>query len=158
VGAVGLREATAADVPAIVALLADDILGAERESLNDWEPYAAAFAAIQADANQLLMVAERDGQLVGTFQLSFIPGLSHRGATVAQVEGVRVATNERGHGLGTWMMRWAIAEAERRGCRIVQLTSHASRTDAHRFYEKLGFAQSHVGFKLTLDPEGTTQH
>lgn len=149
---VGIREAMAADIPAIVGLLADDRLGAQRESLDDLAPYEAAFATMRADPNQLLMVAERDGQIVGTFQLTFIPGLSHRGATRAQVEGVRVAASERGTGLGTRMMRWAIAESERRGCRMLQLTSDASRTDAHRFYEKLGFAKSHVGFKLTLNP------
>lgn len=107
-------------------------------------------SSVDADPNQLLVVADRAGVAVGTLQLSFLPGLSHRAATRAQIEAVRVRASERGTGLGTQLITWAIEEAHRRGCRMVQLTSDASRTDARRFYERLGFAASHGGFKLTL--------
>jgi GNAT superfamily N-acetyltransferase len=145
-----MRRATEADVPAIVALLADDELGAKRESLNDIEPYLAAFAAIDADPNQLLVVAELDGKIVGTMQLTFIRGLSHRGAIRSQIEAVRIASDLRGQGHGTTLIAWAIEEARRRNCYLVQLTSNKSRIDAHRFYTRLGFTQSHAGFKLQL--------
>lgn len=145
-----LRDATAADLPVIVAMLADDKLGATREDAADLAPYAAAFAEVEADPNQRLIVAERAGEVVGTFQLSFIPGVAQRGLKRAMIESVRVATGERGSGLGTQMMRWAIEEARSAGCRQVQLTSNAERPDAHRFYERLGFVPSHVGFKMKL--------
>jgi GNAT superfamily N-acetyltransferase len=145
-----LRDATAADLPAIVAMLADDKLGSTREDPEDMAPYLAAFAELEADPNQRLIVAERDGTAVGTFQLSFIPGVAQLGLKRAMIESVRVATTERGSGLGTLMMRWAIDEARSAGCRQVQLTSNAERPDAHRFYERLGFVPSHVGFKLKL--------
>ncbi|MEV6282685.1 GNAT family N-acetyltransferase [Kribbella sp. NPDC051770] len=145
-----LRPATRADLPAIVTLIADDQLGSTRESLDDLTPYETAFAALEADPNQLLMVADRNGEVVGTFQLTFIPGLSRRGATRSQIEAVRVAASTRGTGLGRTMMQWAITESRRRGCSLVQLTSDKSRTDAHRFYTNLGFTMSHEGFKLTL--------
>jgi GNAT superfamily N-acetyltransferase len=146
-----LRDATAADLPAIVALLADDKLGSTREDLEDLTPYFEAFAELEADPNQRLIVAVRDGTMVGTFQLSIIPGVSQRGLKRAMIESVRVAATERGSGLGTWMMRWAIDEARLAGCRQVQLTSNAERPDAHRFYERLGFVPTHVGFKLKLE-------
>lgn len=145
-----IRPATVADVPAIVAMLADDYLGATRETPDDLAPYLGAFDVLSADPHQLLVVADRAGEPVGTLQLSFLPGLSHRGATRAQVEAVRVRGSERGTGLGTRLITWAIEESGRRGCRMVQLTSNASRADARRFYERLGFTASHVGFKLTL--------
>jgi len=145
-----MRRATEADVPAIVTLLADDELGAKREFPNDIAPYLAAFAAIDADPHQLLDVAELDGEIAGTMQLTFIRGLSHRGATRAQIEAVRIASDLRGQGLGTTLIAWAIEEARRRNCSLVQLTSNNSRTDAHRFYTRLGFTQSHAGFKLQL--------
>lgn len=144
------RKARAADVPAIVAMLADDPLGAGRETPDDPRPYLAAFERISADPNQLLVAAERDGQVIGTLQLTFIPGLSRRGASRALIEAVRVHASERGSGLGTRLIRWAADEARRHGCTIVQLTSDATRTDAHRFYTGLGFVASHVGFKLPL--------
>ena len=146
-----LRDATPADLPAIVAMLADDKLGSTREDTEDMAPYEAAFAEVEADPSQRLIVAERDGVVVGTFQLSFIPGVAQRGLKRAMIESVRVATTERGSGLGTQMMRWAIEEARGAGCKQVQLTSNAHRPDAHRFYERLGFVPSHVGFKLKLD-------
>lgn len=143
------RAATAADVPAIVALLADDVLGATRETPGD-PAYGAAFAAIAADANQMLAVADVGGRVVGCLQLTFIPGLSHRGAWRGQIESVRIGADQRGGGLGRRMIGWAIEHCRARGCTFVQLTSNAARTDARRFYEGLGFEASHVGFKLTL--------
>ncbi|WP_369806813.1 MULTISPECIES: GNAT family N-acetyltransferase [Amycolatopsis] len=144
-----IRRARRADVEEIVAMLADDHLGARREQPGD-PGYLRAFEAIAADPNQLLAVAERDGALVGTLQLTFIPGLSRRGATRALVEAVRVRGDQRGNGLGATLMEFAVEEARRRGCAMVQLTSDASRVNAHRFYERLGFEASHVGFKLML--------
>jgi N-acetylglutamate synthase-like GNAT family acetyltransferase len=144
-----IRRARAEDVPAIVALLADDALGATRESPDDLAPYRTAFKAIDADPNQHLVVAERDGRIVGCLQLTVIHGLSRRAATRAIIESVRVGSGERGSGLGTTMITWAIEESRRLGVNLLQLTSDKSRTDAHRFYERLGEA-SHVGFKLQL--------
>jgi GNAT superfamily N-acetyltransferase len=144
------RPATQADVAAIVSLLADDVLGARRESPEDLTPYERAFALIDADPHQYLVVAERDGRVVGTLQLSLIAGLSRRGAVRAQIEGVRVASSERGTGLGGQLIQWAIDEARARGCVLVQLTTDKSRADAHRFYEKFGFTASHEGYKLAL--------
>ena len=150
-GEATIRRATAADVPAVVALLADDELGAQRERPGD-PAYARAFEAIAADAHQWLMVADADGEVVGTLQLTVIPGLSHRGMTRAQVEAVRVSASQRGTGLGTRMLEWAVGTARELGCGMVQLTSNASRADARRFYERLGFEASHTGFKLALRP------
>jgi ribosomal protein S18 acetylase RimI-like enzyme len=143
------RRATEDDLPAIVALLADDVLGAAREAPGD-PAYAAAFAAIAADPNQLLAVAEQDGRILGCLQLTFLPGLSHRGAWRGQVESVRVAADQRGTGLGRRFLEWAVAQCRARGCAMVQLTTDKSRADARRFYESLGFAASHDGMKLTL--------
>ncbi|AJP71463.1 GNAT family N-acetyltransferase [Sphingomonas hengshuiensis] len=147
-----LRDATPADLPAIVALLADDAVAHEREdpSLPLDPAYRAAFDAIDADPNQRLIVAELDGAVMGTMQLSFLPGLSFRGAWRGQIEAVRVATALRGGGHGSAMIDWAVAECRARGCNMVQLTSHRTRTDAHRFYERLGWDRSHIGFKLHL--------
>lgn len=147
---VSIRPATVADVGAVVALLADDDLGAARETPDDLEPYLRTFELVERDPAQLLVVADQGGEVVGTLQLSLIPGLSRRGATRALIEAVRVASSQRGNGLGRRLIQWAIEEAKRRGAVMVQLTSDASRTDAHRFYERLGFTASHVGFKLPL--------
>ncbi|SEP06905.1 GNAT family N-acetyltransferase [Actinacidiphila rubida] len=147
-----IRAAGAGDVAAIVALLADDELGRLRESPEDLRPYEAAFAEIAGDPQHVLAVAERDGMVVGTAQLTYLPGLSHRGATRAQIEAVRIGSAARGTGLGSTLITWCVEQARERGCAMVQLTSDAGRTDAHRFYERLGFRASHVGFKLTLDP------
>lgn len=147
-----IRSAVADDIPAIVAMLADDPLGATRESPDDMEPYRTAYERLRSDPNQFLMVAERDGTVVGTLQLTVVPGLSRRGSTRSVIEGVRVHGSERGQGLGRLLMEWAIEESRKQGCRLVQLTSDAARPDAHRFYEQLGFTGSHVGFKLPLNP------
>ena len=149
-GDLEIRPATADDVAAIVAMLADDPLGAQRESPDDLTPYLTALERLAADPNQHLMVAVREGSVVGTLQLSIIPGLSRRGATRSIIEAVRIHGAERGSGLGTRLIEWAIDESRRQGCQLVQLTSDSSRTDAHRFYERLGFTASHVGFKLPL--------
>jgi GNAT superfamily N-acetyltransferase len=148
-----VRRATAGDVRAIVALLADDDIGATREAGPDASlaPYQAAFEAIDADPRQLLLViTAEDDAVAATMQLTFIPGLGRRGALRAQIEAVRVGRGYRSHGLGEAMITWAIGEARRRGCHLVQLTSDKRRTGAHRFYARLGFAASHEGFKLQL--------
>ncbi|MEU6700358.1 GNAT family N-acetyltransferase [Pseudonocardia sp. NPDC046786] len=145
-----IRRAVEADVAAVAALLADDGIGAGRESADDLAPYLAAFATVDADPSELLVVAERDGAVVGTLQLSLLPGLSRRGALRAQIEGVRVAGTAQGAGLGETLLRWAVDEARRSGCALVQLTSDARRTEAHRFYQRLGFEASHLGYKLSL--------
>jgi GNAT superfamily N-acetyltransferase len=145
-----IRRATAADLPAIVALLADDEIGAARETPDDLGPYQRAFDLIDADRHEFLAVADRDGEVIGTLQLSMLPGLSRAGAFRAQVEGVRVAATARGSGLGETLLRWAVDEARGRGCVIIQLTSDKARSAAHRFYERLGFSATHEGFKLAL--------
>ncbi len=144
-----IRRATRADVPAIVAMLADDALGVSRERPGD-PVYEAAFDAVTADPNQLLVVAEVAGEPAGTLQLTFIPGLSRLGAVRAQIEAVRIRSDQRGSGLGGELVGWAVDTARERGCALVQLTTDVSRADAHRFYERLGFRASHVGMKLAL--------
>ncbi|MFE9426155.1 GNAT family N-acetyltransferase [Kitasatospora sp. NPDC006697] len=145
-----IRPATREDIPAIVALLAEDAKGATRETPEDLTPYHAAFDRLEADPHQHPTVAERDGEVVGTLQLSVIPGLSRAGTTRTIIEAVRIKAAERGNGLGTQLIRWAVEESGRLGAGLVQLTSDSSRADAHRFYERLGFTGSHVGFKLQL--------
>ncbi|MGW0332410.1 N-acetyltransferase family protein [Streptomyces sp. NPDC003011] len=149
-GDLEIRPATTDDIPAIVAMLADDPLGAQRESPDDLTPYLAALDRIVSDPHQHLVVAARADRVVGTLQLTVIPGLSRRGSTRSLVEGVRVHADERGSGLGTQLIEWAIDASRRQNCQLVQLTSDSTRTDAHRFYERLGFTASHVGFKLHL--------
>ncbi|MBA2945408.1 GNAT family N-acetyltransferase [Streptomyces himalayensis] len=145
-----IRAATAEDIPAIVGMLADDPLGAQRESPDDLQPYTTAYARLAGDPHQHLVVAVRDGRVVGTLQLTIIPGLSRRGSTRSIIEGVRIHADERGSGLGSRLIEWAVDESRRQDCQLVQLTSDATRTDAHRFYERLGFTASHVGFKRPL--------
>lgn len=147
------RKAHSGDLPAIVALLADDPLGAAREIAAERpdRAYLDAFAAIDADSNQLLAVAiDDDDRVIGCLQLSFIPGLSRTGMWRGQIESVRIAANHRGSGLGAAMIEWAVEQARARGCGLVQLTSDKQRPDAIRFYEKLGFVASHEGLKLDL--------
>ncbi|MGW5703640.1 N-acetyltransferase family protein [Amycolatopsis japonica] len=143
-----IRQARREDVAAIVGMLADDQIGSTRDSADDLTPYLNAFEQIDADPAQLLIVADDDGEAVGTLQLSIIPGLARKGALRGQIEAVRVRSSHRGSGLGGELMRWAIDESRRRGCALVQLTSDVKREDAHRFYERLGFEATHTGFKL----------
>ena len=146
-----LRRAVADDVPALVALLADDPLGRSREAAEDLHPYRRAFAEVDADpAHLLVVVTERAGAVVGTLQLTVLPSLARQGARRAQLEAVRVHRDHRSAGLGSALVRWAVDEARDRGCSLVQLTSDARRPGAHAFYERLGFTPSHVGFKLDL--------
>ncbi|MCX4675757.1 GNAT family N-acetyltransferase [Streptomyces sp. NBC_01433] len=145
-----IRPAVIADLAAVVAMLADDPLGAQRESPDDLTPYRAAFQRLAEDPNQHLVVAVREDRVVGTLQLTVVPGLSRRGATRSIIEGVRIHGDERGGGLGTQLIQWAVDESRRQDCQLVQLTSDVTRTDARRFYERLGFTASHVGFKLAL--------
>lgn len=131
-------------------MLADDPIAASREGDPSDEVYLTAFEAIDADPRQELVVAEADGDVVGTMQITYLPGLSRKGGERALVEAVRVAASMRGQGLGRTMMQWAVDRARERGCLLVQLTSDKARADAHRFYTSLGFVDSHVGFKLML--------
>lgn len=146
------RTAVRADVPVIVSLLADDELGATREIVGEEvdAAYWAAFEAIDADPRNLLVVAEQDGEVVGTLQLTFIPSLTRGGAERAEIEGVRIRADRRGSGLGRAMLAWAVEQARQRGCGLVQLTTDKRRGAAHRFYSGLGFQASHEGMKLPL--------
>jgi ribosomal protein S18 acetylase RimI-like enzyme len=147
------RTAEADDLPAIVALLADDPLGAQRERVDDPLPesYGRAFAAIERDANNELRVAELDGQVVGVLQITFLPSLTYQGSWRAQIEGVRTARSVRGRGVGRGLVDNAIERARAAGCRLIQLTTDKARPDALRFYEALGFRASHEGMKRSLD-------
>ncbi|WP_230594638.1 GNAT family N-acetyltransferase [Rhodococcoides fascians] len=148
-----VREAVASDLESIVAMLVDDALGVTRESADDMDGYRAAFDDISSDPRNLQVVAVHGDEVVATLQLTVIPGLARGGALRAQIEAVRVDARWRNRGLGGALITWAIDEAEQRGCALVQLTSDVRRTDAHRFYTRLGFVDSHVGYKMHL---GTT--
>lgn len=149
-GPVPLRTASLADLAAIIELLSDDPLGRDREQPGQQLAYRRAFEAIDADPAHLLLVAGRPGEVLATGQLTLLPGLSRGGMLRAQLEAVRVRADLRGSGLGASLVGWVVAEARRRGCGLVQLTSDKQRADAHRFYLRLGFTPSHEGFKLTL--------
>ncbi|MFI6263976.1 GNAT family N-acetyltransferase [Micromonospora sp. NPDC051006] len=144
------REAVRADLPAVLALLADDVLGRTRDVTEIDAPYERAFADVTADPRNHLIVTEADGELVGCLQITYIPGLGRHGAERSLIESVRVRSDLRGAGLGRQMMTWAIDQARQRGCGLVQLTTDKSRHDAHRFYLSLGFVASHEGMKLPL--------
>jgi ribosomal protein S18 acetylase RimI-like enzyme len=146
------RAAVPADLETIVAMLADDPLGGAREQRIGPLPdaYRAAFAAIQADPNNDVLLACHGNEIVGTLQLTFTPSLSYMGGWRATIESVRTVSTMRGSGIGSALVRHAIERARARDCVLVQLSSHASRKDAQRFYERLGFAPSHVGMKLLL--------
>ncbi|MBZ9854267.1 GNAT family N-acetyltransferase [Mesorhizobium sp. CA13] len=146
------RKALASDLPVLVAMLADDPLGAAREdaSLPLAQGYVDAFNAIDADPNQLLAVAVDGADVVGTLQISFLAGLSRKGAWRGQIEAVRVAGQRRSEGIGRLMIEWAVDQCRARGCGLVQLTTDRTRADAHRFYESLGFNGTHLGYKKTL--------
>lgn len=144
------REAVHADLPAVVALLADDVLGRTRDRAVVDEAYERAFAAVDEDPRNLLVVAEEEGEVVAVLQVTYIPGLGRHGAERALVESVRVRADRRGHGLGEALMTWVVDRARERGCALVQLTTDKQRSDARRFYERLGFVASHEGMKLML--------
>jgi ribosomal protein S18 acetylase RimI-like enzyme len=145
------RDATAADLPAVVALLHDDVLGAGREDPDD-PAYARAFAAMQSQPGNRLLLALDGAEVVGCLQLILIPGLSHRGTIRAELESVRTASTRRGEGIGAALVRHALSEARAAGAGLAQLTSNATRADAHRFWLAQGFAQTHAGFKMSLGP------
>jgi GNAT superfamily N-acetyltransferase len=147
---VRLRRAVVDDVPALVQLLSDDAISGGRET-DDLEPYERAFARIDADPAQLLVVGDVDGEPVCTLQLTVIPGMSRAGALRGQVEAVRVRSDLRSRGIGDALLRWAVDELRSRGCAFAQLTTDKRRTDAHRFYARLGWTASHEGFKLPLE-------
>ena len=146
------RRATRADLEAIVDMLVDDMIGKGREDgsrpLN--ARYVAAFEAIARDENQFLLVVEEAGEIVGSLQLSFIPGIARLGMWRGQIEGVRIKSTKRGSGLGHKMFDWAIARCRDKGCELVQLAMDKTRLDTLRFYESLGFKASHEGMKLDL--------
>lgn len=149
------RDATREDLPRLVGLLANDHLGSKRERFEDPLPdcYHLAFDAIDSDPNNRLVVVEHDSAIVGTLQLTFIPNLTYQGGIRAQIEGVRVDDAYRSQRIGRRLFEWAIEEARRHGCHMVQLTADKTRPDAHRFYESLGFTASHLGMKLHLEKE-----
>ena len=148
------RPATLGDLPAIVALLDDDenSKGREDPSLPLDARYIAAFGAIDRDPNQESIVAELHGRIVGTMQLTYIPGIAFRGAWRGVIEAVRVASDVRGQRIGAEMIAWAVERCRARGCDFAQLMSMRTRENAHRFYERLGWTKSHYGFKLKLKP------
>jgi len=145
-----LRDARRDEVGPILGLIAEDQLEAARERPDDLAPYLAAFDAIAGHPDNRLLVWEEGGEVLGCLQLTFIPGLSRRGAWRAQVEAVRVARARRGGGIGARMMQAAVALARERGCSLMQLTTDKRRPEAHRFYARLGFVASHEGMKLPL--------
>jgi GNAT superfamily N-acetyltransferase len=144
-------EATAADLEQVISLLRGDALGRVRETAP-MAAYRVAFDEVSSDPNQLLVVGRSDGSVVATLQLTIIPNLSRGGTRRAQLEGVRVDAGWQGRGLGRRMVEWAIDAARDRGCGLVQLTTDHRRPDALRFYESLGFVNTHHGMKLTLQP------
>ena len=146
------RMARREDLPDIVRMLADDELGSQREKNEIPLPhsYKIAYDQIETDPNHQLIVAELKGKVIGTLHLIFLPSISYQGGLRAQIESVRVDRQCRSQGIGSEMMKWAIVRARERGAHIVQLTTHKSREDAHRFYERQGFQKSHVGMKMYL--------
>ncbi|MDE5464361.1 GNAT family N-acetyltransferase [Bradyrhizobium sp. CSS354] len=147
---VSIRPARRGDVAAIVAMLADDRLGSARERVEDPLPpsYYEAFARVERDQNLQLVVAESEGRVVGCLQLAILPGLSSQGGLRGLLEDVRVASDCRSRGIGEQLVQWAVTEAKARGCNLVELLTHQTRTDAQRFYKRLGFTASHVGMTV----------
>ena len=146
------RNATKSDVPTIIELLADDKLGSKREKAKgeSLDPYYSAFLEIESDKNNELIIVEFENEVVGTFQLTFIPSLTRQGRKRAQIEGVRVKSSRRGTGVGRKMFEWAIQRSKEVGCKMAQLTSDKKRPEAHKFYSSLGFQPTHEGYKLVL--------
>lgn len=146
-----IRDAAPEDLEAVLALLAEEAIREVREDVADLRPYAAALAEIQAALHSTVLVGELDGVLVATAQVSWLRRLMYRGGLVCSIESVRVSSEHRGRGLGTALLLEILADARRRGCARAELTSNAARADARRFYERIGFTASHVGFKLYLE-------
>lgn len=147
------RAATRADLPFMVALIAeDDVSDVRMDDPTDpsGPAYVAGFEAIEADPNQVLIIAEREGKPIGTLQITYLPGIARKGMWRGLIESVHIIPPERSKGYGGQMIRWAVEQCRERGCGMVQLTSNKKRIDAHRFYQRLGFDQSHEGFKLFL--------
>ncbi|NVE94260.1 GNAT family N-acetyltransferase [Altererythrobacter lutimaris] len=147
-----IRDATEQDLPYIVGLIDSDAVSAKRDPAMpaDEADQREGFDAIAGDPNHRLLIAEVEGKPVGSFQLSYIPGVSRQGAWRGQIESVRVHPDHQSKGIGGAMLEWAVEECRKRGCGLVQLTSDTTREDAHRFYERLGFKPTHTGFKLKL--------
>ena len=146
------RTAQLDDLEVLVNMLADDPLGAQREraQLPLVKTYLDAFAAIETDPNNELIVAVQAEQIIAMLQLTFIPYLTYQGSWRCLIEGVRVHQDFRGQGVGKKVFQWSIKRAQERGCHLLQLTSDKQRPDAIRFYQSLGFVASHEGFKLKL--------
>jgi len=147
-----IRRAREADLPALIALFAADDVGGHGDTTDEsaYEDYLRAFNVIDASQSEQLFVADIEGEVVGTFEIMFSRTLTGRGSLSMVVEAVQTRSDLRGKGIGARMIEYAVEEARRRDCRTVQLTSNMARTDAHRFYERLGFAKSHFGFKMKL--------
>ncbi|CAD7028970.1 acetyltransferase [Pseudorhizobium halotolerans] len=147
-----IRRARERDLPALIAIFASDAVGGHGDTTasDAYDDYLKAFTAIDLSPNERLFVAERSGDIVGTFQIMFNRTLTGRGGLSMIIEAVQTRADTRGQGIGAMMIDYAVSEARRRGCRLVQLTSNMARQDAHRFYERLGFARSHFGFKMKL--------
>ena len=149
---VAIREATENDLNALIALFADDPVGGHGDTTDPaaLSDYLAAFQRIAASPNESLYVATVDGAVVGTFQTMVTTTMTARGASSLIIEAVQTRADMRGRGIGAQMIGFAVEKARISGMRLVQLTSNAARKDAHRFYERLGFAPSHIGFKMKL--------
>jgi ribosomal protein S18 acetylase RimI-like enzyme len=147
---VSIRPARREDVPAMIAMLADDHLGRARERVEDPLPavYYEAFERVERDQNLTLVVAESEGRVVGCLQLAVLPGISSQGGIRGLLEDVRVASDCRSRGIGEQLVQWAMTEAKARGCNLVELLTHQTRVDAQRFYKRLGFTASHVGMTV----------
>lgn len=147
-----IRQARSDDMIAIVAMFASDVVGGHGDSSEPaLEPtYRAAFDWIDASPDNTLWVAEQGGEVVGTYQTTFVRSLTGRGASSLIIEAVHTRHDQRGSGIGAVMMNHAITQGRQLGVRLVQLSSNVARKDAHRFYQRLGFVQSHLGFKMKL--------
>ncbi len=148
------RKATENDVSTIVEMIADDELGKKRENFQNSLPkeYRKAFAKINSDENQELIVVENENyEIIGTLQLSFIQYLTYQGGIRAQIEAVRIRKDKRGHGIGKMMFKWAINRAKERNAHLLQLTTDKKRPKAIKFYEDLGFKATHEGMKIHFE-------
>jgi GNAT superfamily N-acetyltransferase len=147
-----VRKAREDDLPSLIHLLAEDTVGSHGDTVEPeaFDEYLRAFHVIDQAPHEQLFVAEQDGEIVATYQMTFLRTLRGRGAVDAQVEAVHTRSDRRGKGIGAALMAHARQEAERRGCRLLQLSSNLARTEAHRFYERAGFARTHAGFKMKL--------